>query len=201
MKSDIEAVLFDMDGVLVDSFEVLYHALKDIWEKFEGCTMGRDKFEEKHWGDKLEDKVERRWGEEAGDYFFSSVEKHFHRAKLLPGVRDVLTSIPQRRGVVTNGPQGYTDNFLSHFDLKKHFDVIICSDDVDEIKPDPEPILKACEGLGVGPENVVFVGDTDNDVGAGRAAGVRVVGIGTPGDREIENVGELPRILSEIGKS
>ncbi|MFP4005959.1 MAG: HAD family hydrolase [Candidatus Hadarchaeia archaeon] len=201
MESQIQAVLFDMDGVLVDSFEVLYHALNDTWKEFYGRKMNKDEFEKDHWGSKLENTVFERWGDKGKDYFFSRIDEHFHRSRLLSGVKEVIGSIPQKCGVVTNGPEDYTESFLIHFDLKKYFDVIISSDDVNKNKPDPEPVFRACEVLGVDPGNVVFVGDTDKDVSAGRAAGVVVVGIGIQGDYRIESMEELPAVLSKIEKS
>ncbi len=198
MGSKIKAVLFDMDGVLIDSFEVLYYALKETSEKFSGKGLDRNEFAEKYWGEKLEIKVNNWWEEEGTDYYFSKIDEHIHRAKLIPGVEKAINSLSQKRGVVTNGPEGYTENFLSHFGLKKYFDVIICSDDVEKIKPDAEPILRACGILNVEPEKTVFVGDTKKDVKAGRSAGCTVIGLGVQGDYKIEHMDELPEIMSEI---
>jgi phosphoglycolate phosphatase len=79
--------------------------------------------------------------------------------------------------------------------MKQFFDVFITSDQIEKGKPNPDMIYKACEQLNVNPKNVVLIGDTDNDIKAGHAAGCKTIGIQTEADYEINDIYELLNIV------
>ncbi|MGH6623098.1 MAG: phosphoglycolate phosphatase [Burkholderiaceae bacterium] len=76
---------------------------------------------------------------------------------------------------VTNKPNEFTHALLEKLGLHDLFDVIVGGDDPQQKKPHPEPLLLACRKLGVAPADAVVVGDSINDLEAGRAAGCRVI--------------------------
>jgi len=80
-----------------------------------------------------------------------------------------------RLACVTNKPNEFTHALLQKLDLHELFDVIIGGDDSQHKKPHPEPLLLACRRLGVAPAEAVVIGDSINDLDAGRAAGCRVI--------------------------
>ena len=73
---------------------------------------------------------------------------------------------------VTNKPERFTRALLARAGFA--FDVLVCGDQVARRKPDPEAVLLACARLGVAPREALFIGDSQNDVDAGRAAGCAV---------------------------
>jgi phosphoglycolate phosphatase len=73
---------------------------------------------------------------------------------------------------VTNKPPRFAVELLSHFGVAHYFKVILGGDSVPLKKPDPLPMLTACERLDVLPRETVAVGDSENDALAGRAAGM-----------------------------
>jgi len=73
---------------------------------------------------------------------------------------------------------------LNRFNLYGFFDTIDTKDDVKNTKPHPEPILKAVERLGCKPENCLYIGDNEEDITAGEAAGVTTVLFNTTRNRE-----------------
>ena len=78
-------------------------------------------------------------------------------------------------GVVTNKPEAATREILSHFGLSELMQVVVGGDAGPAKKPEPGLLLLACERLGLAVDQVVFVGDSENDVAAAKAAGMAVV--------------------------
>jgi len=96
---------------------------------------------------------------------------------------------------VTNTPERCVDSILTHFDIDDYFQAVVTPDDVTQGKPDPEMLLEACRRLEVQPSRTVFVGDTDSDVRAGRAAGCTVIGIQVDADETIGSIADVPALL------
>lgn len=78
-------------------------------------------------------------------------------------------------GIVTNKPEIYTNSILNQLDLVSRPKVVICPDHVKLTKPNPEPIILACNKLGIKPENTVFIGDHIRDIQAGMNAGTTTI--------------------------
>ena len=79
--------------------------------------------------------------------------------------------------------------------LIKYFSTIVTAEDVERPKPYPDAILKACEKLGVAPDEAIYVGDNKNDYKAGKSAGCFVVGLNTKGDLIISQLKDLLQLL------
>jgi len=97
-------------------------------------------------------------------------------SSIYPGVVDGLKALKQYRlACVTNKAERFTRPLLERKGLAKYFDAIVCGDMVARGKPDPACYLMACGRLGVAPAEAVVIGDSENDVLAARAAGIRVL--------------------------
>ncbi|MCR4439497.1 MAG: HAD-IA family hydrolase [bacterium] len=95
-----------------------------------------------------------------------------------PGVMDMLQSLQGHRLVVaTNKPGPYTKRILAGLNMEPYFDVVICPEEVTHLKPHPEMILTAMARTAATPETTLVVGDTDNDIIAGKAAGARTCAV------------------------
>lgn len=197
--SEIKAVLFDLDGVLVDSISVWHSAFNRTLKDFGKDPLDKEEFIERHWGREIEDNMEALGlGKEGAEYCRSRYEENIDNVRIYPGIRKVLVSLDKPLGLVTSTPSRAAGKILKHFGLKGYFDAFVCGDDVDEPKPSPQPILRACDILEVEPEDVVFVGDTRSDVQAGRAVGCLVIGVGVEADLEIGSPEELKDIFLEL---
>lgn len=100
---------------------------------------------------------------------------------LFPGLDAILDTLEEQRipwGVVTNKPSRYTLPLLEQLGLGKRCAVTICPDMVTRTKPDPEPMLKACDQIKVDPRRSVYVGDHLRDIQAGKAAGMPTIAAG-----------------------
>lgn len=95
-----------------------------------------------------------------------------------PGVEDGLRALRGagfRLGCVTNKAQAFTLPLLRETGLLAFFELVVSGDTVARKKPDPMPLLYACEHLGVAPAEMVLIGDSANDTRAARAAGCPVL--------------------------
>lgn len=100
--------------------------------------------------------------------------------QLFPGMRDVLETLNDANipwGVVTNKPERFTLPILEHLGLKEQAKTIICPDHVEERKPHPEGLLKAATELGVAPEDCCYIGDHLRDIEAGRRANMATIAV------------------------
>lgn len=101
-----------------------------------------------------------------------------HQAQAYPGVMTGLSAFRQARlkmAVVTNKPTEFTHDLLVRKGMAHFFDAVVCGDTCEQRKPDPMPVLHACQQLAVAPEGTLFIGDSINDALAARAAGTDVV--------------------------
>jgi len=200
----IEAILFDLDGVLINSFESWYQAFIRMLRAYGRKELSRETFKAKCWGPDLRHNLGAlQLGEDAAEYCVREQLRLIALIELFPGAEEVVRRTRNdykfKVGLVTNTPRENVSKILKHFKLSNHFDVIVTGDDVEKGKPDPEMVIKACEWLNVKPERVILVGDTKVDYQAGKSAGCFVIGMGSKskGDMHIEQLSELFRILDK----
>ena len=99
---------------------------------------------------------------------------------LFPAVADTLGALHAKGlplALVTNKPTPFVAPILSSLDIAKYFTVVIGGDDVKNKKPHPEPLLLVAEKLGLAPAELLFVGDSRNDIQAAKAAGCSSIGL------------------------
>lgn len=98
--------------------------------------------------------------------------------RIFPGTLEGLRELSARGfklGVVTNALQHLAEGVLARFDIAPHLQLVLGGDRVARQKPHPEPLWQACSELGVTPQEALMVGDSVNDVTAARAAGCAIV--------------------------
>jgi phosphoglycolate phosphatase len=92
--------------------------------------------------------------------------------RLYPQIAETLASFGnKRKAVVTSKEVRFTKIILDHFDIARYFDAIVGGDTTPARKPDPRPVLEAMRLLGGPAAGAVMVGDSENDINAGRGAG------------------------------
>ena len=139
-------------------------------------------------------------------------EYHAHlcvKTRLFPGVSELLCTLDHRNipwGIVTNKPARFTIPLLSRLKLDTRARSVVSGDSVSRAKPDPLPLLHACEEIGVAPSRTIFIGDDCRDVVAGKAAKTLTAavtwGYGVPQDAKtwgadhiVSNAGEILPVL------
>jgi phosphoglycolate phosphatase len=182
--SPLKAIIFDLDGTLVDSARDLQDAMNALLAQEGLRSVDLDEVKSMI-GDGVAKLVERAMVATGGDLSrLPILVRRFlelyganasHHTEAYPGVRDTLEGLKGMGlslAVVTNKPYSATIDILESLELKSFFATIVGGDTLPERKPDPAPILLAMDRLGVGPEDVLMVGDNYHDVQAARAAGI-----------------------------
>ncbi|MEM0372383.1 MAG: HAD-IA family hydrolase [archaeon] len=181
---NVKAVLFDVDGTLVD-LDVVVKAIQHVCEKRGLRVLTRDEIYSRIIGYPLAKGIQRvfpmddRQAKEFdGDYI--EYYKTHHTAHLLPHARETLQALKDKRikiGIITT--KGRDTAMVTIKSLKIPHDVIMTADDVKNVKPSPEPALKAMKKLGVKPGECAMVGDHVFDVRSAKGAGCVAVGVTT----------------------
>ncbi|WP_019070829.1 HAD-IA family hydrolase [Streptomyces hokutonensis] len=173
------AVVFDMDGVLVDSFAVMREAFTVAYAEVVGA--GPAPFDEynRHLGRYFPD-IMRIMGLplEMEEPFVRESYRLAHRVTMFDGIPDLLTSL-RGRGIglaVATGKSGRrARSLLERLGVLPLFHHVIGGDEVPRAKPAPDMVRRALELLDVRPGNALMIGDAVTDLQSARAAGVRAV--------------------------
>jgi phosphoglycolate phosphatase len=180
------ALVFDLDGTLVDSLPDLRAALNEMLRGLARHELSADQVR-RMIGDGTHALVERALRatgevaelENAHQRFLTFYQATPTRlSRLYPHVATTLRSLTEsgaRLGICTNKQQTATFAVLEGFNIAKYFEVIVGGDVVRFRKPDPRHLLAALEQLGASPDEAVMVGDSENDYAAGRGAGAAVI--------------------------
>lgn len=97
---------------------------------------------------------------------------------LFDGMETLLESLEQRQiawGIVTNKPRYLSERLLIALGLLQRCAVLVCPEDVQHSKPDPEPMFLAAQQLGIAADQIIYVGDHPRDIDAGRAANMPTI--------------------------
>jgi len=181
MNNNFSGVLFDLDGTLLDTANDLGEALNYVLNKYGLALVSRERYRPiasdgalglltLGFADKLADYDYEQLRKEFLAYYQDNIAVH---TCLYPGVAELLTTLNDRKipwGVVTNKPEGLTRQLLPHYPEFKQCLSLIGGDSLANRKPHPEPILKACDDIGVASEQCLYVGDALRDIEAGNSA-------------------------------
>jgi phosphoglycolate phosphatase len=195
------AILFDLDGVLVDTREI-WTAVLDDCRKARGLPALDRAAVDAAWGQSLSADCARLFPgadpRELALEYGRVFERFLPRLTPVPGVVPLLAGLERGaipRAVVTNTPHELARRMLAAAGLTRWLPVVAGSDEVEMGKPDPALLHLALSRLGLDTRDVVFVGDTWNDREAGRAAGIPVVGVRLDAEARIEALPELAPLL------
>jgi HAD superfamily hydrolase (TIGR01509 family) len=207
------AVIFDMDGLLLDT-EILWHtAESDLFRRHGGVFTWDDKMAVI--GTSYEFTAEyfaRRLGRPAtdGPALVAEMIELMHglvkrAVDARPGAVELVTRLRRHRGVrlglASNSPRFLVDDALATAGLTDAFETIVTSDDVERAKPDPDIYLLACERLGVPPSEALALEDSASGVAAAKAAGLFCIAVPQFAETDVsaadEVVDSLERLLAD----
>lgn len=190
-KDNIKAIIFDMDGVIVDTEPIYEKAEVDVccefnmdvlrseWDNFRGKKID-DIFSyviQKYGNgsESIEKMVERK----ADLYLLHALRD----AELVDGILDFLVNIKNNSrynyALTTSGSREQQNKVLEKFELSNFFDVMVTSEDVRNGKPHPEPYLITAKKLDKKPSECLVIEDSDNGIISAKSAGCQTCGITT----------------------
>jgi len=201
-----KGVLFDMDGVLVDSGPL--H--KESWRRI-ARELGRpmeDAFFHRTFGMRNEEILEEllgpdldpeekaRLGRRKEEIYRELARERLEAAPGAAGLVRALKEAGFRLALASSGPRANVELVLDVTGLGREMDAYVCAEDVSRGKPDPQVFLEAARRLGLAPERCVVVEDALVGIQAARRAGMRVVGV--TGGREGSFLREADRVVSSL---
>ncbi|WP_082084226.1 HAD family hydrolase [Paenibacillus beijingensis] len=180
----MKAIVFDFDGLIVDTESIWYDCYRETLsalnlefpiEVFSRCIGTHDT--------EMRNYLKEVVGGEAQALQIVEAAARLHDDKILnvqerQGVRDYLEEAKQAGlmiGLASSSSRKWIDRFLDELGLRSYFQTIKTSEDVTNIKPDPELYLRAIESLGVEPSKAVAFEDSVNGAKAAKAAGLRCI--------------------------
>lgn len=214
MENKWKAILFDLDGTLVDTHGLILqcyaHAththlqrpmLPEIWERMTGLPL-----------EKIFRELCAHYGTEATPELIDTLKQtyrahmrtHAHTVQAFPGVVEMLDSVRSqgyRMAIVTTKNRPMAINHLETTKLSGYFEFMITGDDVTHMKPHPEPFLRALEALQLVGREVAHVGDSQHDINGAREAGIHTIAALWGTDNEVALRAATPDHILETPSS
>lgn len=210
----INTILFDLDGTLIDTNELIITTFLHTLDKYYPGSYQREDVLpfigpslHETFGSIDPDRVE----EMILEYRSFNIANHDRMVTEFTGVSETVQALLKKGyklGIVTTKMHDVVLKGLRLMMLDPYFDVIVALDHVEKVKPDPEPIFKALEQLNSKPEETIMVGDNYHDILAGQNAGTKTAGVAWSikgrdylakfqPDYILENMADLLTILGE----
>ncbi len=192
-KLTVDAVIFDLDGTLIDSAPIYYAMIDVVFDRLsippvpKSILLEAMKNGDFDWDLVLPDEMKNRkelFVGKARGIIDEIAPSMFHdQVKLIPGTADALKEIAAKGlklALVTSTLREYMAIKLvplAQVGIETLFETVITADDVQYKKPHAEPLIMCSEKLGLAPGNCVYVGDTRVDIKAAKAAGMQTVAV------------------------
>ena len=180
----IDTVLFDFDGTVMDTNDVILKSWQHAFRQILGKTADEARLL-KTFGEPLKMTMKNFFGgdeeqvERNVEIYRSYQRDHYlDLISLFPGVREMLEEVKSagfKTALVTSRLKPTTYDGLRKFGIEAFLDCIITADDVTKHKPDPQPVFRALEALGSAAGSALMLGDTRQDILAAKNAGVASV--------------------------
>lgn len=205
--NNLELIIFDLDGTLVDSGMDITNALNYAITPY-GFKPLTVEDTVKMVGEGLTRLIEKILGDNNAsikdavlDRFIKYYSEHLTDfTKPYPGVTKTLEMLGgYKKAIISNKRESLSKKLLEQLGLIKFFDVVLGSDSVSERKPSPIPVKRVLEILGTEPERAIIVGDSDFDIQAGKAAGLTTVAV-TYGFRDRAMLGNADFLIDNMAQ-
>ena len=201
-KREVKAVFFDLDGVIIDSHDLWYFILNSTLAHYGLGKLPKEKFD-KGFGNAVENDVNtiykgRASIKEIKKMYELLFRKHIDKTATFEDSVPVLKIIIDKNlkiALISNSPRRIVEIILNRLKLKKYFDVVITMDEVKKGKPAPDSLLLALKKLKLKAKEVIFIGDTSNDINAGKNARIFTIGYKIRGNHKINRLKEILDII------
>lgn len=176
--------LFDLDGTLVDTTELIARSFRHAYNEVFG-VLKPDEVLMANVGQPLMKQMVLLGGDRAQElydiYRVFNHAKHEEYIRTYPGIEELLAELSARGvklAVVTSKSRSSMELAFHSIPIDHYFDTLIATDDTDNHKPHPQPLLLAMDRLDLTPDECVYIGDSPFDIQAGQAAGMATAAVG-----------------------
>jgi HAD superfamily hydrolase (TIGR01509 family) len=197
----LRAVLFDLDGVLVETFDAWMEVVEAVREQRGHPRLGHEAIL-RAWGQGLDADCRMFFPgltpAELARLYEDAFARHLDRVRTIAGAAELLGALRAagvRCAVVTNSPVALAHGILRAAGLAGSIEQVVGGDEVAEGKPNPAMLRVALERLGIAAEQAVMIGDTMNDIEAARAARILSIGYRQQGDARVERLVDAFAVL------
>lgn len=185
-KLHVNSIFFDLDGTLLDTAPDLTAALNQVLKNHDRSTLSLKQVRPAV-ADGTRGILQQGFSIDENNAEFEALRQEYLKTyqhmmtqttQFFDGMEIVLDYLDNHDlpwGIVTNKPNWLARPLLEHFKLDTRYTCLVAGDTLQTCKPDPEPLYHACDITGTTPEHSLYVGDTQNDVRAARAAGMYVI--------------------------
>ncbi|MDH6429724.1 beta-phosphoglucomutase [Paenibacillus odorifer] len=193
MLENMKGAIFDLDGVIVDTAKYHYLAWASLAdelgfkfteednERLKGVSRMRSLDILLEVGGLEFEEAEKLAMAEKKNRLYVEYISRLEESELLPGVKEYLTGLRSRGiGIALGSASKNAEFILNKLNITDLFDAVVDGNKVSLAKPDPEVFLIAAQEIGLQPDECVVFEDAEAGVQAGKAAGMKVVGIGKP---------------------
>ncbi len=189
MNNQYNAVLFDLDGTLIDTAEDFAACLNKLLTLNGRNTIPASEIR-KVVSDGARAMITLAFNIKEGEEGFENLKKQFldlyleniaAHSRLFPSLNELINWCDEQGipwGIVTNKPRKYAEPLIKALGLDDSVATLVCPDDVKNTKPDPEPMFKACSEMSVNIEKCLYVGDHARDILAGKNANMKTIAAG-----------------------
>ncbi len=208
--NDLKAVIFDLDGVLIDTAEFHKKSWYDLAEK-EGFEMS-DEFFNDTFGSQNSEIIPSLAGKELsgekirelGDWKEARYRELIDgKLQLLPGAEELIVNLKNasfKLAIGTSTPRENLDFLFERMPLHEYFDATVAGEEAQRSKPAPDPFLMAAEKVNISPSRCVVVEDAVQGVQAGLSGGMKVLAVTTT--RKADDLAQADMVvhsLAEVG--
>ena len=196
---NFSGIIFDLDGVIYDITEAINKAVEDAIEKY-NLNVNKDEIMQEiaHLIEEIQNypvpqiilnsynllkEVNALKGLKyfkkmrIAIFLFNQFNKYREEAKIFEGIDEIISKLSKKvkLAILTNNKSTYAEEVLEKFNLTDYFETIIGFNEVTEVKPSPEGILKILDRWNLKPSETIFIGDMTTDIIAGKAANVKMI--------------------------
>lgn len=183
IMNDIQAVLFDLDGTLLDSTDLIVSSFKHVVRKHFNRDISKEELIP-NFGRPLVEAMEELapgQGELLVRLYREYTQIHHDKMiKIFPGVEATLKKLHEmniKLGIVTSKVRKTALRGLQLFNLDHFFDIFVGYEDTVIHKPKPEPVIFALDKIGIKAANALMVGDSPHDIASAKAAGTKTAAV------------------------
>lgn len=183
-----KAIFFDLDGTLLDTAQDFAYAINLLLTDAKKPTVDFNLFRKEVYGESKR-MISFAFNLKESHPDFESIRQAFlktyhqnctQKTVYFPGMELLIDSLDAKKipwGIITNKPAWLTIPIVTHFELDKRAVCIISGDTLSKCKPDPLPLLHACENVNVSPADAIYVGDSESDIIAAKNAGMKSIAV------------------------